>query len=946
MNRAMIEGRIATLKRILAQAGKRLSADTVSKINTVIDNLNALLAGDAEEVTEEAAQQAWTSMAQVFCQTIVSGETTADSWQARIDKLQSALRSLKAPTDTFPWVMYAWDDHLIYEVYEKQADGRYGYTLYRIEYSESDGGYTFTNEQKWTLEQVGFALQSLIEPQGGDTSLEPTDHRFGLLDRGDDAPLMLQTMSGSVRLTGQSTADGRPIIRGIATQGNVPNKWRKPVVWPTELWASELGRMQDLITQGKAVGTLDHTWDDKGQYREPEPAEYAIKFTSLSQEGDLFPFEAEVLGTSRGKELQALLDAGVQFDMSTVAAGKWKQQKWGGKDALVVQSEGFRWHRIADVVMHGASPGATITDVRLQALDAEEPGEEKAAMKPEEIQQLIQQAIEAGNTALATQLQALKDKIDGLEAQGLSEEDKVALAEAKEIVSQAKADKQKRELDSRITEFVSQMVKDEVLPQQFTKAATAHFEGLCQSAEDVEGQKDAVLKALGPTLELHNNLKSQGFYMKEHRDDGTKLSKVGSLGEAVDELVQSAKERKLIQPYTPQSSMIKAADGEQLRDFNDMEQNLRVMIQTLVQAHPEYAGAYLKLRNGELKMPGQAFDVMSPQATDYLMQATGDGLVKGDLAGALPYVLPLMVEIWPQLVAGLFATIQPLTKSSGRVYFLKHRYDDDDKYINDPDNFTGSYTADPGEITQVKYINAEISYSDVTPFTKKLGWKSSAEALRNLMADFGIDGRSDLVRMTGALIALEWNFNHLASIKNGATAGNVNYGTAIPSNNAFDGEQWHKQIHRFAQQARGLIWKKTFAESIYIFGDSDSIDWMIDATEKGQYTANGRGTIARGVDIVGSLSNGEQLVKVGWWDQIPGNTNKLVFAGAGRSWFDRGFAILPYLGLYVTPEWTNPDTQQTKQSMMSQVAEKMLDGNYYSTLTILPGTAGTPIGSE
>jgi hypothetical protein len=367
------------------------------------------------------------------------------------------------------------------------------------------------------------------------------------------------------------------------------------------------------------------------------------------------------------------------------------------------------------------------------------------------------------------------------------------------------------------------------------------------------------------------------------------------------------------------------------------------MCRTLVMAHPEVGAAYLQLRNGELKTMQQSVDLFSASGAQYLLQATGDGTVKSDLAAALPYLMPMMIEIYPQLLVNLFATMQPLTRSGGRIYYVKHRYDSTDTYINDAANFTGSYTNNNVENSQVPYINMQLTSEDVTPETKKLGWKASANVLRNLMADFGIDGRSDMVRMCGALVAMEWNFNHLQNSLNGATAGNVNYGKLAPTGGTFDGEQWQKQFHRHIQKARGLIWKKTFADTNYVFGDSDAIDNVIDSTEVGQYTGNGRGSIARGVDIVGSLSSGETLVKIGWWDQLPGCQNKLVVAGRGQSWPETGYIIAPYLGLYMTPEFIDPDTQQHKQSMMSEVADKMVDGNYFATVTIQPETNGEPI---
>jgi hypothetical protein len=41
--------------------------------------------------------------------------------------------------------------------------------------------------------------------------------------------------------------------------------------------------------------------------------------------------------------------------------------------------------------------------------------------------------------------------------------------------------------------------------------------------------------------------------------------------------------------------------------------------------------------------------------------------------------------------------------------------------------------------------------------------------------------------------------------------------------------------------------------------------------------------------------------------------------------------------------WSYFVTLDVEQGMLSEVAEKMVDGNYFATMTILEGTAGTPL---
>jgi hypothetical protein len=70
--------------------------------------------------------------------------------------------------------------------------------------------------------------------------------------------------------------------------------------------------------------------------------------------------------------------------------------------------------------------------------------------------------------------------------------------------------------------------------------------------------------------------------------------------------------------------------------------------------------------------------------------------------------------------------------------------------------------------------------------------------------------------------------------------------------------------------------------------------------------------------------------------------NKFLIIGKGQEWYRTGYVFAPYLGLYVSPPWVDPDTLDYEQGMISEFAEKMVNGDYFGTLTMTTA-AGTPL---
>ncbi len=1039
--KALIQARVAFLEQLLEQAGKRLSKATLEKLEAAIATLKELMAQD--EVTEEAAEQSLVPQDAPLLQAMVTGETIEGTYEQKLRAINRAV----SESDMFPaawkYAEWTWPDRVLVWAAIYQTDGKYNHVYYLADYTEENGSYTFSNVRIADIKEVITIIDEAVSQSQGkqakDTgpsdlaqSLADVRPTTTLLERTGATPLLLQILPGSVRVQGK-TSDGRYILSGIATHGNVENLNDPPLVYPTENWAADVPDLQAQIRQGKAIGALGHpterVQDKDGNWhevaREPKWEEHAIRFTDLQQDGDYFPITAEIIGGSdAGRNLQANIDAGVIPDLSTVAIGTVKLQEWNGKkNVAVVQKEGFKWLRIADVVLNGASPGATVTSVTLQSLqiDGASPGsaktaglqdktlepEEEKTMNLEELYRLLEQAVakgeditklqaqiteaisaqleqataeekgektkwalqqmtkvadiirgpddknkpepqkqDKGDDAMMAMLQTLQKQVEGLgQTSALSEDDKAAIAQAKVLAEEREAEKRIQARDKKITEFVGTLTEGEspAIPKQFAQSAEVFLRNICQREDEVEGKKTALLESLAPVIGWHTENQSKGFYFKEHHPDGTKIGKIQSLDEGVDELIQSAKERGIIKARPTQTYPFSYKG----RDFNDIETSLRFMARTLVEEHPIVGQMYLQMRNRELRTLDQAVDLMSREGARHLLQAGSGGAVIGDFVAPVPYLLPMMFDIYPQLIpVATFGTLQPLAHSTGRVYTWTTK-DEDGNALDDATAFTGSYTVNNTDGAQIKYINGDITETDVATGTKEVGWQSTIKVMRHLTADFGVSYADIMVRECSNLIAREWNYNFLQNALEGQTGGNENYGVLLPEGdwaNAYDAVQWRDYIIQYVRKVRGRIWKNRFTTSMFVFGDSDAIDRLVNASGSGLLREGGStGTIQEGINIEGQLKTGETLIKVGWWDQLPGCQNKLLFAGKGDMWYKTGYVVAPFLGLFVSEVVTDVDYMKKKQGLQSEMADLMVDGKYFATLTIQPTTAGTPI---
>lgn len=120
----------------------------------------------------------------------------------------------------------------------------------------------------------------------------------------------------------EKQGNGKVVARGTFAEAGVPTGNNR--IYPKDIWERELKSIQDDVNAGKITGTLDHPADGKTRL-----SDVSHKITSLRLEGDTIIGEAEILDTSRGRDLKALIEGGVMVGVSSRGTGSVKANSEG-----------------------------------------------------------------------------------------------------------------------------------------------------------------------------------------------------------------------------------------------------------------------------------------------------------------------------------------------------------------------------------------------------------------------------------------------------------------------------------------------------------------------------------------------------------------------------------------------------------------------------------------
>jgi len=273
--------------------------------------------------------------------------------------------------DWYPWVVEVFEGYVIVKDRGLARD-----EYYRVSYEKQGSKYVFAPRGDWEVVELTYQPQTLSERR----------KKFG----SDNSSTRNQPRRFEERIVQQlelleSEGEGKPRrVRAVGITADVVNannrRYRKVVLQQA---IDELrGHLHESAGQGRLkqlLGEAEHPSDKPT--RRPNLLETVIVWQQVNLPGDQVILEGQLLETSKGQDVQALIAGGVQIGVSQRAYGESKMVREGGRmveDVTELHITGY------DLVLEPSDPHGGIEEI----LESRR----KHIMDPKEILALLQES--------------------------------------------------------------------------------------------------------------------------------------------------------------------------------------------------------------------------------------------------------------------------------------------------------------------------------------------------------------------------------------------------------------------------------------------------------------------------------------------------------------------------------------------------------------------------
>jgi hypothetical protein len=236
-----------------------------------------------------------------------------------------------------------------------------------------------------------------------------------------------------------------------------------------------------------------------------------------------------------------------------------------------------------------------------------------------------------------------------------------------------------------------------------------------------------------------------------------------------------------------------------------------------------------------------------------------EATARNEISLPTKYTLPIIRDIFPQLIMNKICLVQPMPPSSGGTMqlFWKDTYREDDTDVN-VTTANSLYSIHASDTTVPKRMKIEITSQTVTATQEMLmaSWPQRVEEdLRGVM---GLDIDQELIADMGAEIMRELEQRVVATMVAGATAGNVDFDEAVPED--FTGsytDNYQRLFHAFID-AEAKVRESQYRQCNYIVAGNTVLAMMDKANWFGGFSRDDTsGAYRTAVEFIG---------KRGRWD--------------------------------------------------------------------------------
>lgn len=273
-----------------------------------------------------------------------------------------------------PWVTEVFADYVIVDSDDLEID-----EYYRVTYERRDGEYVFAARDDWEIVELTYRLQTVSEARGrGQGAGRMPAVRSGRSDNGRTRKRFVERVAQRVELLeGEDGGEGGPRrIRAVGITADVinANGRRYPRAVLAQAVEELRGHLHESAGQGRlkqVLGEAEHPSDKPTQY--PNLLETVVKWAGVDLPGDRVILEGQLLDTSKGRDVKALIEGGVQIGVSQRAWGKAKVVREGDNSVEEVTELHITGY---DFVLDPSDPNGGIEAIlesrRNRAMDFEE----------------------------------------------------------------------------------------------------------------------------------------------------------------------------------------------------------------------------------------------------------------------------------------------------------------------------------------------------------------------------------------------------------------------------------------------------------------------------------------------------------------------------------------------------------------------------------------------
>ena len=334
------------------------------------------------------------------------------------------------------------------------------------------------------------------------------------------------------------------------------------------------------------------------------------------------------------------------------------------------------------------------------------------------------------------------------------------------------------------------------------------------------------------------------------------------------------------------------------------------------------------------------FENQQAQSTPGLLEAT----LTTDVTLPQRYALPLIRNIYPQLLAAKICSVQPMPLESGgvaKIFWQDFEREDTGNGNTSLTQLDSDYALG-AEDSVPKRIKMTIVSESLTAIKDILGASWSTEVMEDARGALGIDVEAELVQQMGGEIAREIDNRVLNEMMNGAGAGNVDWYWTVEE--GYTAKEWYETLGHAIIDAEDDIFGYRYRKA----------DWILAGRTVAKFIRKMQGFVpTRPNDPATQFSLGISQIGTidGMWDvytSVMTDSNKALLGCYPRSQTDTGYIFAPYIPLAPMPlvyaeympydDKTFPggyrNTDKWSRNVRTRYGKRMVVPEMYATISI------------